>query len=99
MATVGGSGNGSASLGQLKDLYSEREKENDNRHRDEIREMKTEHATEIDKVRKESNGRIIAVQNETQTKLSAKDLQNQKEVEAIRSMYQRRLAESKAPKD
>lgn len=86
-------------MSQLKDLYDEREKENDNRHRDEIRELKTEHSTEIDKVRKESNARVLAVQGEVQMKLSAKDLQNQKEVEAIRSMYQRRLAESKSPKD
>jgi hypothetical protein len=86
-------------LNQIKDMYAQREREGENRHRDEIREIKTEHAAEIEKVRQESNDRVENIQGEVQSKLSAKDLQNRKEVEAIRSMYQKRLAELKTQKD
>ena len=87
------------SLGQLKDFYQQREKESDDRHRDELRDVKMQHAREIEKVRSDANETMSNQRNESQAKLTAKDAQNAKEIDNIRAMYQKKIAASKSSKD
>lgn len=94
MSNVSGSAD---PLLQLKDQYALRERENETRHRDEVRELKEGQRAELDKVRSETQKQIQELQADNSAKLNQKDLQNQKEIEAVKSIYARRVAENKKP--
>lgn len=84
-------------VAQIKEQYALRERETDNRHREDIREIQGTHREELEKVREESQKRIQTLQDESANKLNMKDLQHQKEIEALRAMYAKKLAEAKKP--
>jgi hypothetical protein len=98
MGEVSSSGRGSSRdvLTQLKDQYEARERETERRHRDDVRQLTDGHRAEMDKLREESQKRIENLQSENNVKLSEKDVQHQKEIDAIRALYAKRLAETKA---
>ena len=77
-------------LSQLKDTYVQKDRESEARHRDEIRALRESHQVEMEALRKDTQSKIDHVQEEASAKLSQKDMQNQKEIEAVRAMYQKR---------
>ncbi len=86
-------------LAQLKDQYSQRERESETRHRGEVKDLRENQRTELDKVKTEAQKRIDEIQDESNLKLSQKDLDHQKEIESIKSIYTKRLAETRKPTD
>lgn len=84
-------------LASLKDLYENREKDMETKHRAQVNELQKSHRAEIEKVREDANLKVKTQQEETSTKLNQRDLQYQKEVEAVRAMYQKRATETKKP--
>jgi hypothetical protein len=99
MAKIDGGGSSDTSIMQLKDMYQQRERESDIHHREELNELRDSHRVEIEKVRGESDVRVKNVQEEANAKLSQKDVQFQKEIEALRAMYQKRAGEGKKVSD
>jgi hypothetical protein len=97
MSSVAGSGSGETTS-KLQAVYKERERDLKARHRDDIAELKAENHVEVEAVRRESRKRVEAVQNESAEKLSEKDIQHQKEIESIKSIYSKRMAELSAKK-
>jgi hypothetical protein len=95
MARISDRGTRTEVLSQLKDQYEQRERENETRHRDEIRELRETHRAELDRVRAEAQKRVVDTQEESNVKLNQKDLQHQKEIESIKSLYSKRLSDSK----
>ena len=95
MASIGK--NSKDTLVQLRDLYKSRERDLETRHREEIKELRVQHQTQMDKLQGETRERVETLQAESNAKLSEKDLQHQKEIESIRSMYAKRLADAKKP--
>ncbi len=95
MARISDRGTRTEVLSQLKDQYEQRQRENETRHRDEIRELRETHRTELDRVRAEAQKRVVDTQEESNVKLNQKDLQHQKEIESIKSLYSKRLSDSK----
>lgn len=97
MAKISGSNSGSSAdtLSQLKDQYQSREREIETRHREDVVTMNKNHETELNKLRQESQNRIQAVRDEADQKLSSKDMQHQKEIEALKTMYQKRVLEER----
>ena len=93
MASV--SGSGGDSISRLKEQFQLRERESDDKHRDEVNQLRRGHHAEIEKLTTENTKRVSDVREESAVKLNQKDIQFQKEVDAIRSMYGRRLAEAK----
>ncbi len=90
-----GSDSGKDALAGLRDLYSQREKEAEQKHKGEIGVLQKTHQTELAKVQVDADQKVRNLQEENATKLSKRDLQFQKEVEAVRAMYQKRAVEPK----
>ncbi|MEK7355405.1 MAG: hypothetical protein AAB250_03100 [Bdellovibrionota bacterium] len=84
----------SETLSQLRDTYTQRERDLESRHKDEIRDISENHQIEISRLRKDSQAKIDSIQEESSTKLNQKDLQFQKEIEAVRSMYSKQVMTS-----
>ena len=78
-------------LAQLKESYQQRESDMEMRHRDQLREVNETHQTEITRLRKENVDKIKTLQEENVAKMNQKDLQYQKEIEALRSMYSKKI--------
>ena len=78
-------------LAQLKDSYQQRESDMELRHRDQLRELNETHQTEVTRLRKENVDKIKTIQEENSAKMNQKDLQYQKEIEALRSMYSKKV--------
>lgn len=95
MAKISSEKSGGDALTGLKDLYSQREREAEAKHKSEIGELQKTHRTELERVQSDAHEKVRRLQEETATKLNKRDLQFQKEVEAMRAMYQRRAAEPK----
>lgn len=83
----------SEALAQLKEQYMQRERDGEARHRDEVNELRVAHRAEIDKVRTESEKRLREVQDESNVKLNQKDMQYQKEIETLKSLYTKSRAQ------
>ena len=84
-------------LASLREHYAARERESETRHRDEVREIKETQKTEIDEVRIDAHMQVQDLQAENNMKLNQRDLQYQKEIEAVKSLYSKRVAEGKKP--
>ncbi|HVK60419.1 MAG TPA: hypothetical protein VM432_02665 [Bdellovibrionales bacterium] len=96
MSKIGSDGKSSSeTLEGLKSLYAQRERDAESKHRTDISELQKTHQTEIERMKQESNTRIKAMQEETSQKLSQRDLQNQKEIDAMRAVFQKRATEAK----
>lgn len=91
------SGGSADALAQLKEQYSVREREREDRHREEIREVREQHRAEIDKVRADTNKQVQTLHNDNSSKLNERDLQYQKEIESLRNLYSKRVSEGKKP--
>lgn len=89
----------SETLSQLKEVYQQRETDLETRHKDQLRDVNESHQVEIARIRKENQEKLKAVQEEASTKLNQKDLQFQKEIEALRSMNAKKImSEARHPK-
>jgi|GEM_PF-5594617 len=98
MANVsGGSGgaSGSDSISRLKDQFQTRERDSDEKHRDELGQLRRANRSEIEKINELNSKHIEEIRQDNQVKLNQKDVQFQKEIDAVRAMYGRRLAEAK----
>lgn len=81
-------------LRQLRDHFANHERELEERHRGEIRELRDSHRVEMDQLRADSKKQIDELQQENSVKLNEKDLQHQKEIEAIKAIFTKRVMES-----
>jgi hypothetical protein len=97
MATIPSDKGSSAgdALSRLRDHYANRERENDQRHRNDIESLRATHKSEIESVRAETQKRVVSLQEENSIKLNEKDLLHKKEIEALKALYQKRVASSK----
>lgn len=99
----GGNRDGAATAGEtlakLRDHFTEKERENEARHRGELSELRAAHQAELDKVRKDSQTRIESIRGEHAERVSQKDMHFQKEIESIRNIYQKRLIEARRGHD
>lgn len=98
MSSVSGSGSSGEATVKLQNVYKERERDLKANHRDEIRDLRAENQVELDAVRREARKRIESVQNESAEKLNEKDIQHQKEIESIKAIYSKRVADATANK-
>jgi hypothetical protein len=91
MSTISG-GKGGDPLSKFKDLYAQKERDLEGRHREEIKELKEMHRSELERLQAENKKRVSAVQEEVSAKINQRDLQHQKEIDTLRSMYEKRAA-------
>jgi hypothetical protein len=95
MSKIDAGKNAGETLQSLKDLYADRERDSESKHRTELSQIQKAHATEIESVRSEANARVKTAQESTSAKISEREMQFQKEIEAMRAMYQKRAGDSK----
>ncbi len=91
----GSGGSGGDPAARLQALYNQKERDMEARHRDELRDLKAENQAEVDRLRRDAKKKIENVQQESVLKLSEKDIQHQKEIENIKQIYSKRVAEAK----
>jgi vacuolar-type H+-ATPase subunit E/Vma4 len=65
------------------------------RHKDEVAQLRGAHQSELDHVKTDTQKRIENIQEESNVKLNQKDVQYQKEIESMRTLYNRRIADAK----
>ena len=91
MSSVGRSGE---DAGQLREFYMQRENEKEKAHQDEIKKLRLEHAGELARSDDQSKRQIDDIRARTHQKMSQQDLQHQKEIEALKAMYKKKLEDA-----
>jgi hypothetical protein len=91
MSTISG-GKGSDALSRFKDLYTQKERDLQSRHREEIKELKEMHRVELERLQAENKKRVSAAQEDASSKINQRDIKHQKEIETLRTMYDKRSA-------
>jgi len=97
MSKVGANASSAELIAQIKDQYQSRERDSETHHRDEIKEIREAHKVEIDELKAETQKRVQTIEEESSVKLSQKDLQNQREIDALKAIYAKRVSEGRKP--
>ena len=97
MASVSGGSNssGSDAIARMKEQFQTRERESDEKHRDELGQVRRTSHAEIEKNNELNAKHLDELRQDNQVKMTQKDIQYQKEIDAVRAMYGRKLAEAK----
>lgn len=80
---------------RLKDYYSQREEEIEKKHYNTVSELKKSQAADLDKVQTQSGEEIQEIRSTMKEKLTAQDIKHQKEIELLKSLYQKKIEEAK----
>jgi predicted RNase H-like nuclease (RuvC/YqgF family) len=78
---------------RLREKYEQRIREMENKHREDMEQLRGAHQTALQKQLESNDKRAHDLQDEFNYKLSQKDLGHQKEIEAIKSIYAKKLGE------
>jgi hypothetical protein len=82
-------------ISQMRDQFMQRERETEAKYRRDFQEVDKAHRTELAKVKTDADQKLKEMQEENNLKLNKKDLQFQKEFEALKAVYTKRAAEGK----
>lgn len=82
-------------VSHVREQAAVRQRENDNRHREDVIELKDVHKAELDRERSAAQKLVQNIQDECNVKLNQRDLQHQKEIESLKAIYSKRLSENK----
>ena len=76
---------------KLREYYSRREVEVDDKHHTEVANLKKTQAEEMDHLREQASSQIDEAKNRIQEKITDQDKKHTQDIEALKAIYQKKL--------